>query len=114
MFITIEDAITRLRAGEFLIVVDDESEQNTGDLLLAAEHVTPERVNFMLQRAHGLVCVAMTRERLEALSLPPMPGDVPYDVTEEEHSSRKTARTTLLSSSAYSSRHRRPGRTVRR
>lgn len=72
MFITIEEAIQQLREGKFLLVVDDESEQNTGDLLLAAEHATPERVNFMLQHAHGLVCVAMTRERLEALNLPPM------------------------------------------
>ena len=75
MFISIEDAITKLAAGEFLLVVDDESEQSTGDLLLAAEHATPARVNFMLQHAHGLVCVAMTRERLEALSLPPMVPD---------------------------------------
>jgi 3,4-dihydroxy 2-butanone 4-phosphate synthase / GTP cyclohydrolase II len=72
MFITIEEAIQQLREGQLLIVVDDESEQNTGDLLLAAENATPERVNFMLQHAHGLICVAMTRERLDALSLPPM------------------------------------------
>lgn len=72
MFVTIEEALEKLRAGEFVIVVDDESEQSTGDLVLAAEQVTPERINFMLQHAHGLVCVALTRERVEELNLPPM------------------------------------------
>lgn len=72
MFITIEQAIEKLCAGEFLIVVDDEGEHNTGDLVLAAEHTTPERINFMMQRARGLISVAMTRERLEELNLPPM------------------------------------------
>ncbi len=75
MFVTIEEALTKLRAGEFLIVVDDKSEQSTGDLLLAAEQATAERVNFMLQHAHGLVCVALTRARVEELSLPPMVAD---------------------------------------
>jgi 3,4-dihydroxy 2-butanone 4-phosphate synthase/GTP cyclohydrolase II len=72
MFVPIEAALEKLKAGEFLIVVDDEGETNTGDLVLAAEQATPERVNFMLQRAHGLVCVALTRDRVEELSLPPM------------------------------------------
>ena len=63
MFVTIETAIQKLRAGEFLIVVDEESEQSTGDLLLAAEHATAKRVNFMLQHARGLVCVALTGVR---------------------------------------------------
>jgi len=75
MFVSIEQAIEKLRQGEFLIVVDDESEQNTGDLLLAAEQATPERVNFMLQHAHGLICVALTRQRAEELGLPPMVPD---------------------------------------
>ncbi len=75
MFATIEDAIQKLRAGEFLIVVDDEREQSTGDLLLAAQQATAERVNFMLQHAHGLVCVALTRARVEELNLPPMVSD---------------------------------------
>lgn len=75
MFATIEQAIEKLQEGECLIVVDDESEQNTGDLLLAAEQATPERVNFMLQHAHGLICVALTRQRAEELGLPPMVPD---------------------------------------
>jgi 3,4-dihydroxy 2-butanone 4-phosphate synthase/GTP cyclohydrolase II len=75
MFVTIETAIEKLRAGEFLIVVDEESEQSTGDLLLAAEQATAKRVNFMLQHARGLVCVALTGQRAERLNLPPMVPD---------------------------------------
>ena len=77
MFISIEQALSKLSAGEFLIVVNEESEHATGDLLIAAEQVTADHVNFMLQHAHGLICVAMTRERLEALNLPPMVPDAP-------------------------------------
>lgn len=69
---TIEQAIEDIKAGRFVIVVDDAGEQNTGDLILAATHATDERINFMLRRARGLVCVAMTAERLEELNLPPM------------------------------------------
>ena len=72
MFVSIETAIEKLRAGEFLIVVDEESEQSTGDLLLAAEQATAKRVNFMLQHARGLVCVALTGQRADRLNLAPM------------------------------------------
>lgn len=69
---TIEQAIEDVTASHFVIVVDDAGEQNTGDLILAAEHATAERINFMIQQARGLICVAMTGERLEELNLPPM------------------------------------------
>ncbi len=71
----IEEALARLRGGEFVIVVDDERPRATGDLVLAAEFATAERVNFMIREARGLMCVAMTAERLEELAIPLMPTD---------------------------------------
>ncbi len=69
---TIQQAIDDVKAGRFVIVVDDAGEQNTGDLVLAAQHATAQHLNFMMQEARGLICVAMTAERLEELNLPPM------------------------------------------
>jgi 3,4-dihydroxy 2-butanone 4-phosphate synthase/GTP cyclohydrolase II len=68
-FSTIEEAIEAIRQGEFVIIVDDEDRENEGDLVLAAEHVTPERINFMAKYARGLICLAMTPERLDELDL---------------------------------------------
>ena len=70
--INIEPAIQQIKAGQFLIVVDQPEGPSTGDLVLAAEHVTAERLNFMMQQARGLMGVAMTGERLEQLNLPLM------------------------------------------
>ena len=61
-----------LRAGKMVILVDEEDRENEGDLMLAAEHVTPEAINFMATHARGLVCLTLTRERCERLQLPPM------------------------------------------
>ncbi len=69
---TIEEAIKDYRDGKFVIIVDDESRENEGDLALAAEKVTPEAINFMAREGRGLICVAMTGERLDKLSLPMM------------------------------------------
>ncbi len=69
---TIEELLEELRKGRPVILVDDEDRENEGDLIMAAEHVTPEWVNFMLKEARGLLCVAMTGERAEALRLKPM------------------------------------------
>ncbi len=69
---TIEEALEELRAGHMLIVIDDEDRENEGDLVLAAEKVTPEAMNFMLRHGRGLVCVPLPGERLEALRLPLM------------------------------------------
>ncbi len=71
-FAAIEEAVAAIRAGRFIIVVDDEARENEGDLVLAAECVTPEAINFMVTHARGLITVPMTRERLDALDLPQM------------------------------------------
>jgi 3,4-dihydroxy 2-butanone 4-phosphate synthase/GTP cyclohydrolase II len=72
VFISVEEASKRLARGEQVIVVDDEDRENEGDLILAAEHVTPEAVNFMARHARGLICVALTGKRCDALELPMM------------------------------------------
>lgn len=65
-----EEAISDLQAGKFIIVVDDEGRENEGDLVLPAEKVTPEAVNFMVTHAKGLLCMPMTEERLDELQIP--------------------------------------------
>jgi 3,4-dihydroxy 2-butanone 4-phosphate synthase/GTP cyclohydrolase II len=74
-FNSIEEAIADFRDGKLLIVVDDEDRENEGDFCLAAEKVTPEKINFMAKHGRGLICVAMPPERLEALDLHPMVPD---------------------------------------
>ncbi|MCX7606638.1 MAG: bifunctional 3,4-dihydroxy-2-butanone-4-phosphate synthase/GTP cyclohydrolase II [Bacteroidia bacterium] len=69
---TIEAAITALQRGSMVIVVDDESRENEGDLVMAAQFVTPEAINFMAREARGLICVPLTEERARQLRLPPM------------------------------------------
>ena len=71
-FDRIEDAINSFRDGEILIVVDDENRENEGDFIMAAEKVTAEKINFMAKHGRGLICVAMTPERLNELDLQPM------------------------------------------
>jgi 3,4-dihydroxy 2-butanone 4-phosphate synthase/GTP cyclohydrolase II len=71
-FARIEDAIDAFRAGEMIIVVDDEDRENEGDLTLAAEKVTPEKINFMAKHGRGLICMPMTGERLDELEIPLM------------------------------------------
>jgi 3,4-dihydroxy 2-butanone 4-phosphate synthase / GTP cyclohydrolase II len=67
---TIPEAIKDIKNGKFVIVVDDEDRENEGDLVMAAETVTPEAVNFMAKYARGLICMPMTGERLDALRIP--------------------------------------------
>ncbi|MFC1912833.1 bifunctional 3,4-dihydroxy-2-butanone-4-phosphate synthase/GTP cyclohydrolase II [Chloroflexota bacterium] len=69
---TIAEAIEDLKAGKFVIIVDDEDRENEGDLALVAEKVTPEAINIMAMHARGLVCLAVTGERLDELRLPMM------------------------------------------
>ncbi len=69
---TIEEAIEDIKAGKFVVVVDDEDRENEGDLIMAADKVTAEHVNFMSKYGRGLVCVCMTTERIEQLDLHPM------------------------------------------
>ncbi|MCR4373615.1 MAG: bifunctional 3,4-dihydroxy-2-butanone-4-phosphate synthase/GTP cyclohydrolase II [Acidobacteria bacterium] len=79
----VDDAIEAFRAGQMLIVVDDEDRENEGDLTMAASKVTADAVNFMVKHGRGLVCLAMTPERLDAL-------DIPLEVSDNS-SRRETA-----------------------
>ena len=67
---SIEEAIDDFREGKFIIVVDDEDRENEGDLIVAAEKITPEQVNFMLKNARGVLCAPITLERCDELGLP--------------------------------------------
>jgi len=72
VFGTIEQAIADIRDGKFVIVADDEDRENEGDLICAAQLVTPAMINFMIKKAGGLICLALTAERCDALDLAPM------------------------------------------
>ena len=71
-FSAIEDAIEDIRQGKMVVVVDDEDRENEGDIIIAAEHVTPEVINFMATYAKGLICTPIEGERLDALNIPQM------------------------------------------
>ncbi|MBQ0937636.1 bifunctional 3,4-dihydroxy-2-butanone-4-phosphate synthase/GTP cyclohydrolase II [Ideonella paludis] len=68
----IPELVAELAAGRMVILVDEEDRENEGDLVLAAEHVTPEAINFMAKFGRGLICLTLTKERCERLRLPPM------------------------------------------
>ncbi|WP_096697804.1 bifunctional 3,4-dihydroxy-2-butanone-4-phosphate synthase/GTP cyclohydrolase II [Polaromonas sp. AER18D-145] len=68
----VEDIVADMRTGRMVILVDEEDRENEGDLVLAADHVTPEAINFMARYGRGLICLTLTRERCEMLQLPPM------------------------------------------
>lgn len=72
IFNTIEEAIADIKLGKMVIVVDDEERENEGDLIMAAEMVNPEAINFMAKQAGGLICVPMTADRLQGLKLEKM------------------------------------------
>ena len=74
-FAAIETAVEEIRAGRMLVVVDDEDRENEGDLVMAADRVTPEAVNFMAKHGRGLICVPMAGERLDALQISMMVSD---------------------------------------
>lgn len=71
-FATIEEALAAIARGEFVVVVDDEGRENEGDLIMAAEKVTPEAIAFMVRHTSGVICTALPGERLDALRLPLM------------------------------------------
>src|SRR5215472_4310989 len=71
-FATIEEAIEEIRAGRFVVVVDDPDRENEGDLTIAAQFATPEAINFMATHARGLICLCLTEERADELVLRPM------------------------------------------
>jgi 3,4-dihydroxy 2-butanone 4-phosphate synthase / GTP cyclohydrolase II len=68
----IPELVAELAAGRMIILVDEEDRENEGDLVLAADHVSPEAINFMAKHGRGLICLTLTRERCERLHLPPM------------------------------------------
>src|SRR5947199_10410110 len=68
-FASIEDAAADIRDGRMIIIVDDEDRENEGDLVCAAEKVTPEAINFMATYARGLICMPLTEERYDELHL---------------------------------------------
>ena len=71
-FSNIEDIIADIRAGKMVIMVDDENRENEGDLLMAAEKVRPEDINYMATHGRGLICLTLSRERCAQLRLPLM------------------------------------------
>ncbi len=88
-FATIEEALEDIAAGKMIVVVDDEDRENEGDLVMAAEHVTPEAINFMTRQAGGWICLALTPERCDELGLELMAAknesqyETPFTVTIE-------------------------------
>ena len=72
MISPVEDIVADMRAGKIVILVDEEDRENEGDLLLAADHVSANAINFMARYGRGLICLTLTRERCEHLHLPPM------------------------------------------
>ena len=71
-FNTIEEALEDIKDGKIIVVVDDENRENEGDLVMAAEKVTGEAINFMAKYARGLICMPIVKERLSTLELPAM------------------------------------------
>src|ERR1700686_4793943 len=74
-FTDVQTDIEEIRNGRMIVVVDDEDRENEGDLTLAAEKVTPETINFMAKHGRGLICLAMTEERLDHLRIGPMTSE---------------------------------------
>ena len=88
-FATVDEALAEIAAGRMIVVVDDEDRENEGDLVMAAEHVTPDAINFMAKNARGWICLALTPERCSELDLELMtaknetPYETPFTVTIE-------------------------------
>jgi 3,4-dihydroxy 2-butanone 4-phosphate synthase/GTP cyclohydrolase II len=74
-FVDVPTAVEEIRAGRMIVVVDDEDRENEGDLTLAAEKITPEAINFMAKYGRGLICLALTEERLDHLRIGPMTAE---------------------------------------
>ena len=87
---SIEDIIQDIRSGQMVILVDDENRENEGDLILAADFVTPQAINFMAREARGLICLSLTSEQIERLQLPQMVRD------DLNHSPNRTAFTVSI------------------
>ncbi len=72
IFLKIEHAIKELQKGNFIVMIDDESRENEGDLVIAAEKITPSRLNWMINKGRGILCVPVDGKRLDALEIPLM------------------------------------------
>src|SRR6516225_6143623 len=98
-FCAVEEAVEEIRQGRMIALVDDEDRENEGDLTLAAEKVTPEAINFMAKYGRGLICLALTEERLDYLRLGPMTAvnDSPYGTAFCESIEARTGVTTGIS-----------------
>ncbi len=75
-FSPVEDLVADLKGGQFIILVDDEDRENEGDLILAADFVTAEKINFLAKEARGLICLAMTPNQIDRLRLPMMRSEL--------------------------------------
>ncbi len=89
----IEELIHDIRSGKMVVLIDDEDRENEGDLVLAADFVTPTAINFMVKEARGLVCLSLTHEQIEQLQIPQMVSD------DANHSPNKTAFTVSIEAS---------------
>ena len=69
---SIDEILDELRHGRMVVMMDDEQRENEGDLIMAAEHVRPEDINFMARYGRGLICLTLTRDRCKQLALPLM------------------------------------------
>src|SRR5262250_1710745 len=74
-FTDVPTALEEIRAGRMIVIVDDEDRENEGDLMLAAEKVSPEAINFMAKFGRGLICLTLTEERLDHLRIGPMSAE---------------------------------------
>src|SRR6185369_14222987 len=87
-FTNVPDAIEEIRAGRMIVIVDDEDRENEGDLLMAAEKVTPEAINFMAKYGRGLICMPIIEERLEKLNI--------FDMVNQNTDNHQTAFTVSI------------------
>ncbi|MFP6597212.1 MAG: 3,4-dihydroxy-2-butanone-4-phosphate synthase, partial [Candidatus Hydrogenedentota bacterium] len=95
----IPEILEDLKQGKMIILVDDEDRENEGDLVIAADRVTPEAINFMATHGRGLICLALTAERIDELELPPMTADntSPFETAFHLSIEAKTGVTTGIS-----------------
>src|SRR5687767_14691857 len=90
---SIQEIIDDIKLGKMVILIDDEDRENEGDLILAADFVTPEKINFMSREARGLICLSLTSEQIERLQIPLMVKD------DQNLSPNKTAFTVSIEAS---------------
>jgi 3,4-dihydroxy 2-butanone 4-phosphate synthase / GTP cyclohydrolase II len=105
MFSPIPEILNELRRGAMIVLVDDEDRENEGDLVIAAEKATPEAVNFMATHGRGLICLALTPERIEQLALPPMSSENTSPFQTAFHVSIEAAKGITTGISAYDRAH---------